>query len=622
MFAFSAAAQGGIALHELDAMATALRGGTRRPAVWCDQQGRAGVAVGVTGILPEDVFDRQPLVSPELVFAAQARIDNRNEVLGKLAVPREQWANLADSDVLYRAYRRWGEDCVQHLTGDYAFAAWHRDNGRLVAAVDHIGSTRLYYAEDRGKLILSAQLGALLAHPQAPHGLDLKALGLLAAPKIDMGSTPYKHIRALIGGHMLTYERETLEIRRWWQPDTTVRARYRDPRDYVAHACEIFDRAVRASLRTSGGVSALMSGGLDSTLVAATAAQQLKQRGRTITAYLSVPEPGLACDLRPGWEVDDSPYASAVAQMHDNLNLVKITPGGHCILGILPQIHAVSRTPIRNGANQVWAANAYSAAWTAGARVVLHGGKGNATISQSGEGRLRDLVWRLRWGTAIHQARLCARSGGSAAWRAMAGELIGDKGREMLRRLRGIPSQPRRPGAVLFTAEFRAAQAQGLASFARPISMRAGQVDFMTLPWNQWSADPMAQWGVEPREPTADRYLIECLLSFPLEAFSIAGLPRGLARAMGHGRVPDSVRLRWTRGAQVPELASLIALHSEKYRDALERAEGSAQFRSIFEIERVRAMLESVCNRRAGRFDAYTLDRVADVGLFIAGAGS
>jgi asparagine synthase (glutamine-hydrolysing) len=132
----------------------------------------------------------------------------------------------------------------------------------------------------------------------------------------------------------------------------------------------------------------------------------------------------------------------------------------------------------------------------------------------------------------------------------------------------------------------------------------------------------MAQWGVESRDPTGDRHLIECLLSFPLEAFSIAGLPRGLARAMGQGRVPDSVRLRQTRGEQVPELASLIALHSEKYRDALERAQRSAQFRSIFEVECLRTALERVRDGRAGRVEAYTIDRVADVGLFIAGAGS
>ncbi len=61
----------------------------------------------------------------------------------------------------------------------------------------------------------------------------------------------------------------------------------------------------------------------------------------------------------------------------------------------------------------------------------------------------------------------------------------------------------------------------------------------MTLAGNQWAADAIAQEGIEDRDPTGDRRLIELLLSFPLEAFSIAGWPRGLARAMGQGLIPD-----------------------------------------------------------------------------------
>ena len=148
----------------------------------------------------------------------------------------------------------------------------------------------------------------------------------------------------------------------------------------------------------------------------------------------------------------------------------------------------------------------------------------------------------------------------------------------------------------------------------------------MMHPGHQWAADTAAQWGLEDRDPTGDRRLIELLLSFPLEAFSIAGWPRGLARAMGLGLVPDMVRYRKTRGAQVPEIARIIAVHSAKYREALEEAIGSAHFRLIFETEQVRALLERVCHGNTGgntgRIGAITLDRVADVSLFLTGGHS
>jgi asparagine synthase (glutamine-hydrolysing) len=622
MFAFCTAASGGVTPRELEAMAAMLKGGEGKPAIWCDSLGRAGFAAGTAGILPEDAFDRQPLISPGLAFAARARIDNRDEILGKLEIPGGRWPTLADSEVLFCAYQRWEEECVQHLYGDYTFAAWHRDSGKVVAAVDHKGTARLYYSQAGGRLMLSSQLGALLAHPQTSRDLDFKALGLLTAPKIEFGSTPYQHIREVLGGDMLVFRDGTLDIRRWWHPDTTIRTRYRDPADYGLAAQEAFEQAVQARLRTAGHAAVMMSGGLDSTLVAATAARQLRERGRSITAYLSVPEPGLACSTRSGWDTDDSPYATAVAQMHDNLKLEKITPGGSCALEIVPGIHAVSRTPVRNGANHIWYLKGCSAAKAMGARVMLQGGRGNATISQSGEGALHELVWHMKWGEAIGYAALSVRAQGPAAWRMLAREIAGENVRALFSRLRAEPGSTVRPGEELLTSEFRAAHASSLRAFAPGVSERSGQINFMTLPGNQWSVDTMAQCGIEDRDPTSDRRLVELLLSFPIEAFSIGGWPRGLARAMGRGLVPDQVRFRRTRGSQVPEVASIIRSHSARYRDVMEGAESCGQLRSILDMGRVRALLERVCAGTAHVAEALTLDRVAEVCLFASGGGS
>ncbi len=336
MFALCADASGGVGPHDLEAMAGVLRGGSGKPAIWCDTQGRAGFAAGTTGILPEDIFDRQPLVSPGVAFAARARIDNRDEILGKLDMPAARWPALADSEVLFLAYQRWGEECVQHLHGDFAFAAWHRDSGKVVAAVDHIGAARLYYSQPGGRLLVSTQLGALLAHPRASRDLDLKALGLLVAPKIEQGSTPFKNVRALTGGHLLIRSEGTLSIRRWWQPDTTICTRYRDPerlcpgRTGIASnepcgpACELLDGvAVDDERRT----------GFDPGCGNRRAATQ--GIGRCITAYLVGPR--ARARLRRPRRLGRGRLAlcTRVAQMHDNLKLVKITPAGPCTLDVV-----------------------------------------------------------------------------------------------------------------------------------------------------------------------------------------------------------------------------------------------------------------------------------------------
>ena len=205
MFTLIASPRADVDERELTAMSAALRSSARPVAQFREADGRAGLAAGVLGTLPEDTFDRQPLVNDDLAFVAQARLDNRDEILQRLDVPREHWAGMADSAVLYQAYRRWGEDCPQALTGDYAFAAWHRGSGKVVAAVDHLATARLYFAQLGTTLVLSTQLGAMLSHPGLPKDLDLSALGLFVMPRIEQGTTPYKNVHQLQGGHVLTW---------------------------------------------------------------------------------------------------------------------------------------------------------------------------------------------------------------------------------------------------------------------------------------------------------------------------------------------------------------------------------------------------------------------------------
>jgi asparagine synthase (glutamine-hydrolysing) len=620
MFVLVAAQQGQVGLHEITAMAMSLRGGQRAAGIWCDTEGRAAAAGSVFGALAQDEFCRQPFVSNDLTFVGQARIDNREEVLSKLAIARLHWRTTSDCDVLHLAYRRWREGCVNELSGDYAFAAWHPDTGRAVASIGHSNSVRLYYLVCGGKLLVSPQLGALLAHPTlVARELNLPALGQMIAPLIEPGSTPYANIRSLVCGHQLIWDRGTLILRRWWQPDTTVRIRYRDSRDYVCHAKEIFDRAVRDCLRSVGGIAATLSGGLDSTLVSATAACELKRHGRSITAYTSVPEPDLPCAHRHGWESDDSPYARAVVAGHDNMRHVAVTPGGLCPLDILPAIHEGSCTPVRNQANHLWMGHISRMAAQSGARVLLTGAMGNATISASGEGAVRGLLGQIRLRAALDLAASYIEDGAGAGWRRLVADLLGPHAAALMRRLLGRGALLQRPGARFFSPAFRAARGE-LPHLPR-VGGRRGALRFALFPRGAfWAADPIPQWGIEWRDPTADRRLMECLLSFPLEAFVVDGHNRGLARAMGEGLVPDIVRFRRTQGAQVPETAAIIAKHAPRYRAALEQLAATTDFAALVDIDRLRSSLERLCAGDQDLVLALTVDRAMDVGMFIAAA--
>ena len=131
----------------------------------------------------------------------------------------------------------------------------------------------------------------------------------------------------------------------------------------------------------------------------------------------------------------------------------------------------------------------------------------------------------------------------------------------------------------------------------------------------------MAQSGLNDLDPTADKRLIEALLSFPIEALMAGGMARGMARQMGRGFVPDCVRLRRRRGEQSPEHAGLMQRHSTEYRAALRSLNDSSRCRSIFKLPEANAMLDRLSVDIQNPQDAASLAALINVGLFLLEKG-
>ncbi|MEI9887596.1 MAG: asparagine synthase C-terminal domain-containing protein [Rhizomicrobium sp.] len=281
----------------------------------------------------------------------------------------------------------------------------------------------------------------------------------------------------------------------------------------------------------------------------------------------------------PGWDASDASYAAEVAARFDNIVPAAVTPEGRSPLDILPAVHARSRTPTRNGGNILWLNVIADRMAGAGERVLLTGDKGNAVLSMT-------------------------RPAGGL--RAVARWVLGP--------LRALQPRPPRPGERFYVPAFRAAHAGVFSTYAS-FSGRDGFVRFAMLGQRGWGVDPMAQWGIELRDPTGDRALIEHVLRLPDAVLYPDGCSRGLARRLGQDRVPDRVRLRRTRGEQVPELPAIAMAHRDAYRDVLERAAKLAPFRAIFDSTAIQAALAQLdANDSAA---AHTLTRIADIGLFL-----
>jgi asparagine synthase (glutamine-hydrolysing) len=222
--------------------------------------------------------EQQPLsLDGEVWITADARIDGRADLIRQLA-GRGCAARPAatDPELLLHAYQVWGEDCLRHLIGDFAFAIWDGPRRKLFAARDHLGVKSFYYAEVGRSLIFSNTLNCLRQHPEVSGRLNDLAIAdfLLFEYNRDPATTSFADIRRLPAAHCLTWQPGgAVKVRRYWSLPQEEPVRYRRQRDYVERFQELLKEAVADRLRT-GRVSVFMSGGLDSTLVAALAREQ------------------------------------------------------------------------------------------------------------------------------------------------------------------------------------------------------------------------------------------------------------------------------------------------------------------------------------------------------------
>ena len=175
-----------------------------------------------------------------------------------------------DTEVILHLYERYGERCVDHLTGMFAFALWDSKRDRLFFARDPIGEKPFYWADVGGVFVFGSEIKALLEHPLVPREVNETVLGPYLANLVTPGpETLYRGIFKLPAGHSGTCDRRGVQISQYW---STV-----SPREWAAasdeeaaqRVRELLEESVRARLMSDVPVGVLLSGGLDSSTIVA-----------------------------------------------------------------------------------------------------------------------------------------------------------------------------------------------------------------------------------------------------------------------------------------------------------------------------------------------------------------
>jgi asparagine synthase (glutamine-hydrolysing) len=241
----------------------------------------------------EAEYEHQPFTLDQQVWiVADARIDDREVLAQKLEVPFKPLNGgialneqiITDVEFVLRAYLKWGEDCVQHLLGDFAFAIWDSRQQRLFCARDQFGVKLFYYSRVGNCLILSNTLNCIRQHPKVSAELNEAAIAdfLLFQRNFDLETTTFTDIQRLPPAHKLLASVEKgIQTQRYWTLPMPELIRYKRSEDYIDRFKELMGQAVGDRLRTER-VSSFFSGGLDSTTIAAIALTVAKQKSQPL----------------------------------------------------------------------------------------------------------------------------------------------------------------------------------------------------------------------------------------------------------------------------------------------------------------------------------------------------
>nr|ANY57973.1 MtcK Amidotransferase [uncultured bacterium] len=237
---------------------------------------------------------RQPMADGSVVLTYSGELYNFTELREQLRSHGHTFTTRSDTEVVLRAYLQWGERCVERFNGMYAFGVWDGRTERLLLARDRLGVKPLYYHPYDGGALFGSEPKAVLANPIFTPVLDTEGLAELFA--LFGGHTPgrsaLRDLYEVPAGHTVTIDRNGTRIRRYW---SLVSAPHTDDKATTeATVREILADTVRRQLVSDVPLCALVSGGVDSSAVAAFAAAALREHGAGELATFSVDFKGSA----------------------------------------------------------------------------------------------------------------------------------------------------------------------------------------------------------------------------------------------------------------------------------------------------------------------------------------
>jgi asparagine synthase (glutamine-hydrolysing) len=358
---------------------------------------------------PESLTEKLPFYNTDtkICITADARIDNREEISKKIGLDKNEITDKADSWFIVRAYEEWGEDCTKHLEGDFAFAIWDKLNQKIFCARDQIGIKPFYYYFKDGFFAFATEMKGILSLSNIDKTVNEKWIAkFIVNIRTERVSSLYQHIHRLEAAHQLVVTNSNIDIKKYWELDTTNKIHLPNESDYRKIFLEKLDHAVAKRLRSNWAVSSEMSGGIDSSVVTAIAHKELAKNGKSITSISDVLPNSKNYDLPP--ITDDRQQMMEVIQHIGIKDFHFVTGEEKTLIDSMDRAVNIHDEPPIKFIN-VFGDLLYEKTQALNSRVLLSGFGGNEIVSYRGNYFLEELLRGWKWKTFWKELHLKAQ---------------------------------------------------------------------------------------------------------------------------------------------------------------------------------------------------------------------
>lgn len=325
-------------------------------------------------------------VENELIITCDAIIDNRNELLEKLQLNKNEVNDFTDTEYILMAYKKWGQDCCNYLLGDFSFVIYDEKEKEIFCARDQIGRRTLYYYcnEDIFSFCtLSEPLIKVLGDkPKLNERWITDFLALTGGLHVcEDEETVYQDIKQVQAAHNLIVGLNKFEKREYWNPIGLKELKLNTDKEYIDEFMKIYTEAINCRLRGLGDMGLFVSGGLDSSSIAAISSKLLKKQRRKLKTFTSVPIDEFIDYKEQYYINDEGDYVKQLSESLGNIEVNLFNAEGKNAVNVIDESINIFEQPYKIIENSHWQNSMAEFAAKNNCKVVMKGQYGNVTIS-------------------------------------------------------------------------------------------------------------------------------------------------------------------------------------------------------------------------------------------------